>query len=180
MGWGQEKCRGKYSQIAPQVEEIITSINLIVMDGCTVPLHLEGFKGMIIVAASPSPYVKTIMNKIVDHVLLTMPVLDAESAKRIAVIAGVEEEIAMENFLYMDGTTRYMIEPGAAKKKIAAAAKVVSASGIFQMVSMQSATKQQDRDMVHSLMKLIVPKDEKGRFQYLIDPEFELVSRYAE
>jgi 5'-deoxynucleotidase YfbR-like HD superfamily hydrolase len=45
---------------------------------------------------------------------------------------------------------------------------------------MQSATKQQDRDMVHSLVKRIVPKDADGKFQYLEDPKFELVSRYAE
>jgi hypothetical protein len=177
---GKEKCRGKYSQLAPQVEEIMASINLIVMDGCSVPLDLEGFKGMILVAASPSLYVKNIMDEIFDHVLLTMPVLEAEAAKRIAAIVGVKEEIVIENFLYMDGITRYMFEPGAAKKKIAAAANVVSASGILQMVSMQSATEQQDRDMVHSLVKWIVPKDENGRFQYLNDPEFELVSRYAE
>jgi hypothetical protein len=177
---GKEKCRGKYSQLSPQVEEMMASISLIVMDGCSVPLKLDGFKGMIIVAASPSLYVKNIMDAIFDHVLLTMPVLEAEAAKRIAAIVGVKEQIVMENFLYMDGITRSMFEPGAAKKKIASAANVVSASGILQMVSMQSPTKQQDRDMGHSLVKWIVPKDEDGRFQYLKDPEFELVSRYAE
>jgi hypothetical protein len=169
---GKEQSRGVYPQMVDQVTKIMTCINLIVMDGCSVTMDLLGFKGMLLVAASPSLYLKNIADAIFDHAFLTMPAVEAEEAKIM--------EIVVENCLHMNGITRFSFERGAAKKKIASAANVVSASGILQMVSMQSATKQQDRDMLHSLVKWIVPKDADDTFQYLEDPKFELVSRYAE
>jgi hypothetical protein len=94
---GKEQSRGVYPQMVDQVTKIMTCINLIVMDGCSVTMDLLGFKGMILVAASPCLYLKNIADAIFDHEFFTMPAVEAEEAKIMAAMIGVDEDIMMEN-----------------------------------------------------------------------------------
>jgi hypothetical protein len=58
---------GQYNRVRISLEEHLPSLDLIVMDGCSMPFDLAGFKGTVVVAASPSLYVKNLKNAMIDH-----------------------------------------------------------------------------------------------------------------
>lgn len=165
---------GKYSSVRDNLKEHLPQIKLIIMDGCSMPFDLTGFTGILIVAASPSLYVKNLSDAIFDHFMVTMPALEVGEALDIAKIIGVEKAVVRSNFSHMEGITRYMFAPGAAKRKVVDAVAEVDASSITKMVSMQASNRQENRFMVHSLVLW-----KKGK-NYTDQPRFELVSRFAE
>lgn len=164
-----------YGSVQNEVQKIIPKLSLIVMDGCSMPVSLALFTGAVIVAASPSLYVKNLEDEIFFHRYFTMPPADEEEAKAMAKIVGVTEEVVLENMTYMNGITRYLFAEGAAKAKVESAVKSVSASAITKMVSMQSSNKREEQFAVHSL---VLWRQADGNC--LNSPRFEMVSRYAE
>lgn len=87
---------------------------------------------------------------------------------------GVDESLVRENLEHMAGITRYLFEPGFAKRKVEEAVEEVNASRITRMVSMQASDRAENRVMVHSLVLWKVGSD------FTATPSFELVSRFAE
>jgi hypothetical protein len=150
------------------------------MDGCSLPLNLEGFKGTIIMAASPSLYVKNMEDSVINtrRTSFTMPALSEEEALRIGSLIGVEQDIVKTNLRYMGGITRYLFEPGSAKLKVEDAVRHVDASSITKMVSMQASNKAAELCMLHALVLWKVDVADGRGYDRI--PRFELVSRYAE
>jgi hypothetical protein len=103
-----------------------------------------------------------------------MPPLLEEEAFEIGDMLGVEHSVIQENLNHMTGITRYLFEPGFAKRKVEEAVVEVNASSISKMVSMQASNRAENRVMVHSLVLWKVGSD------FLALPSFELVSRFAE
>lgn len=171
---GETVIDGEYANVANDLKKHLPKMGLIIMDGCSMPCDLTGFKGTLIVAGSPSLYVKNLIDAIYDHFMVTMPALLADEAREIADIIGVDKAVVENNWSHMEGITRYMFEPGAAKRKVEEAVKEVNASSITKMVSMQASNRGENRIMVHSLVLW------KMGTTYMADPSFELVSRFAE
>lgn len=167
--------RGKNSDVKGQLNETQSKLDLILMDGCSMHfVNTEVFHGTIVVAASPSLYVKNLQDAIFMHRTFIMPGCDPSEGLKIAEMLGVEKKIIRENYSYMNGITRYLFKPGAAKEKVLSAVQEVSASSITNMVSMQASTRAEQLVTVHSLVLW-----KKGE-SYTDSPRFELVSRYAE
>ena len=106
--------------------------------------------------------------------MLTMPPLLEEEAFEIGDMLGVEHSVIEENLNHMTGITRYLLEPGFAKRKVEEAVVEVNTSSISKMVSMQASNRAESCVMVHSLVLWKVGSD------FLALPSFELVSRFAE
>ena len=171
---GRTAIEGMYENVRNNLMEYLPKIGLIIMDGCSMPFALTGFTGILIIAGSPSLYVKNLIDGIFDNFMITMPALLLDEAKEIADIIGVDKAVVDQNWSHMEGITRYMFEPGAAKKKVQEAVKEVNASSITKMVSMQASNRRENRSMVHSLVLW------KMGTTYTDKPSFALVSRYAE
>ena len=171
---GERVIEGHYGDVRNQLLKYLPSIDLIIMDGCSMPFDLSTFTGIVVVAGSPSLYVKNLIDSIVDHYLLTMPPLLDGEALEIGNMLGVDESVIRENFEHMAGITRYLFEPGFAKRKVLEAVEEVNASRITRMVSMQASDRAENRVMVHSLVLWKIDND------FAATPSFELVSRYAE
>mmetsp|Transcript_21074 Transcript_21074/g.58371 ORF Transcript_21074/g.58371 Transcript_21074/m.58371 type:complete len:541 (+) Transcript_21074:42-1664(+) len=171
---------GDFRQIRKELKEQTTTASLIVMDGCSLPISLEKFKGKILIAASPSLYIKNIEDAVFINrrKSYTMPALNEEEALAIASLIGISHDIVKTNLHHMGGVTRYLFEPGVAKLKVEEATKQVDASAITKMVSMQRSNKATKHSMVHVLILWKV--DIVGGRGYDQTPRFELVSRYAE
>ena len=150
------------------------------MDGCSLPVDLEEFTGKIVMAASPSLYIKNIEAAVFINrrKAYTMPALSEEKALAIATLIGIPHDVVKTNLVHMAGVARYLFEPGAAKLKVDEAVKQVDSSAITKMVSMQESNKATERFMVHALVLWKV--DISNGRGYDQNPRFELVSRYAE
>jgi hypothetical protein len=170
---GEKIVEGRYSDVKRELVGKLPSIDLIIMDGCSMPFSLEGFTGTVLVAASPSLFVRNLKNSIIDQSILTMPPLEEQEALAIGKMIGVEESVVKKNMDYMKGITRYLFEPGYAKRKVESAVEDVNAASIMKMVSMQSY-RGESSVTVHSLVLWKIDK------KYDKSPKFELVSRYAE
>ena len=145
--------QGKYAHVKGQLNHVQQKLDLILMDGCSMHfVNTEMFHGTIVIAASPSLYVKNLQDAIFMHRTLIMPGWDESEGLKIAEMLGVEEETVKENFSYMNGIVRYLFEPGAAKEKVTSAVEEVSTSSITKMVSMQSSTPAEQFGAVHSLV----------------------------
>jgi hypothetical protein len=153
------------------LEEHLPSLDLIVMDGCSMPFNLAG---TVVVAASHSLYVKNLKDAMFDHYTLTMPPLEDQEALAIGKMLGVEESVVLDNLGYMKGITRYLFERGSARRKVNEAVAEVNASSITNMVSMQSSNRVEKNVTVPSLV-LWKPGED-----FMDTPKFDLVSRYAE
>jgi ABC-type dipeptide/oligopeptide/nickel transport system ATPase subunit len=177
---GKLALSGSFQKVQDQLEEHMPTTSLIVMDGCSLPLTLETCKATILMAASPSLYIKNIEDavSIGRRINYTIPALTKPEALGIASVLGVDHKIVETNHLHMGGIARYLFEPGYAMKKVKEAVKAVDASSISKMVSMQVSNKATERFMVHALVLWKVDiVDGEG---YEEDPRFELVSHYAE
>lgn len=167
--------QGIYAHVKGQLKDAQNKLDLILMDGCSMHfVNTEMFHGTIVIAASPSLYVKNLQDAIFMHRTLIMPGCDESEGLKIAEMLGVEEETVKENFSYMNGIARYLFKPGAAQGKVTSAVKEVSASSITKMLSMQASTSAEQSVAVHSLV--LWKRGEK----YTDSPRFELVSKYAE
>jgi hypothetical protein len=164
----------QYDHVRICLEENLPSLDLIVMDGCSMPFDLAEFKGTVVVAASPSLFVKNLKDAMIDHYTLIMPPLEDQEALAIGKMLGVEEHVVLDNLGYMKGITRYLFELGAAQRKVKEAVAEVNASSITKMVSMQSSNRAENNVTVHSLVLWKAGED------FTDTPTFDLVSRYAE
>jgi hypothetical protein len=75
----------------------------------------------------------------------------------------------------MKGISRFLFEPGLAKKKVVRAAETVNATSITNIVFMQASDKAGNVAAVHSLVLWTIHGT-----NYRETPGFELVSHYAE
>jgi hypothetical protein len=150
------------------------------MDGCSLPLNLEICKATILMAASPSLYIRNIENAVIigRRRRYTIPALTEPEALGIASVIGVDHEIVKTNQLHMGGIARYLFEQDNAMKKVKEAVMAVDASSITNMVSMQASNKATEQFMVHALVLWKV--DIVNGEGYEDTPRFELVSHYAE
>lgn len=171
---------GTFRQVQDELNGHLPTASLVVMDGCALPINLEGFKGTILMAASPSLYLKNIEDSVIINrrKSFTMPALSEEEALGIGSLIGVDQDIVKTNLRYMGGITRYLFEPDGAKLKVEDAVTHVDASSIMKMVSSQASNKAAELFMVHSLVLWKV--DVANGRGYDQTPRFELVSRYAE
>eukprot|EP00978_Attheya_sp_CCMP212_P013568 scaffold34053_cov29-Attheya_sp.AAC.1 len=153
---GTKLLEGNFRTVQDQLDTHMSTTKLIVMDGCSLPLHLAKFKGTVLMAASPSLYVKNLEDAVIitRRKSFTMPALSDEEAVCIG----------------------DMID--CAKLKVEDAVAQVDATAITRMVSMQTRNKAAELVMVHSLVLWKVDV-EVGR-GYDGIPRFELVSHYAE
>ena len=55
---GQKVLEGLSGSVKETLAEHMATTDLIIMDGCSLPINLTGFRGTLIMAASPSLYVK--------------------------------------------------------------------------------------------------------------------------
>ena len=166
---------GEFSQVRASLVAELPNLDLIVMDGCSMPfVNVERFTGTVIVAASPSLFVKNLKDAIFYHCDFIMPPLQETEANDIAEMLGIPKDVVETNSSFMRGIARYLFAPGAAKTKVDEAVAEVSASNITKMVSMQSSSRSEQLLAVHSLVLWHVGRDYKDF------PTFELVSRYAE
>jgi hypothetical protein len=99
----QKVIEGKYGNEGENIEQIISKVDLIIMDGCSMPIGLgetaTGFKGLVLVSASPSLYVKNLLDAIpTNHFRFTMPPIPKEEALLMKRIVGVDEVLVEENF----------------------------------------------------------------------------------
>lgn len=175
---GKRIINGDYKTVRQTVKENLSKVDMIVMDGCSMHIDLSdaGFKGLILVAASPSLYVKNLQDGIpTNHFSFTMPPIPNEEAFMMADIIGVDRSIIEENFTYMNGVGRYLFKKGDARREVTEAITMVSASSISTMVSMQSTNVQEEQLAVHALILWKV--SDKNYTEY---PIFTLVSQYAE
>ena len=171
---GKTVVEGSYGDVRNNLVTVLPKMDLLIMDGCSMPFDLSGFTGTLVVAGSPSLYVKNLIDAIIDHYMLTMPPLLDEEAFEIGDILGVDKSVVRENLNHMTGITRYLFEPGFAKRKVEEAVEEVNASRITKMVSMQASDRAENRVMVHSLVLWKVGSD------FMATPSFELVSSFAE
>ena len=127
---GQKVLEGLFGKVKENMVGHMATTTLIVMDGCSLPINLTGFRGTVIMAASPSLYVKNMEDAIIisNRKSFTMPALSKEEALAIAAMIGVAEDVVKTNFRYMNGIARYLFEPGNAKLKIEEAVQQVVAS----------------------------------------------------
>lgn len=163
---GETVVEGYYGSVQNQLEKYFPNIDLIIMDGCSMPFDTCKFKGTLVVAGTPSLYVKNLINSIFDHYVLTMPPLLDQEALEMGSMLGVDESVVRENLEHMTGITRYLFEPGFAKRKVLEAVEEVNTFRITGMIF-------ENRDVVHSLVLWKVGND------FTATPSFELVSRYA-
>lgn len=163
--------------VQDRVDEYMSKVTLIVMDGCSMPIDFveTGFKGLILVAASPSLYVKNLQDAIMNHFSFTMPPTREDEAFTMAKLLDIDKEVVRENLRHMNGISRYLFKRDAAKQKVKEAIHSVTASAISRMVSMQSTSKLDEQVAVHSLVLWKVTNQ-----KYEETPTFGLVSQYAE
>lgn len=177
---------GNYANVRDDVDACLSELDVLIMDGCSMHFDLADFAGLVIMAASPSLYVKNVIDAIMNHTLLTMPPLDKDEAIAIHdCLCGVlqfslSKEDMLDNFEHMNGITRYLFRMGSAKQKVDDSVQLVNANAIRKMVAMQSKNKAAENVAVHALVLWSVQKDEKGKMLYEAPPKFDLVSRYAE
>jgi hypothetical protein len=120
----------------------------------------------VIVAASPSLYVKNVIGTIMNHKLLTMPPLAKDEAiaiydclSRHRVLPDpLSKEDMLDNFEHMNGITRYLFVKGYAKQKVDESVQLVNAKKIRQMVAIQSTNKATENAAVHALVLWSVQK----------------------
>ena len=136
---GETVVKGKYDNVRNELDKYNPNIDLIIMDGCSMPFDLSRFTGTVVVAVSPGLYVNNLIDSIVDHYLLTMPPLLDEEALEIGNMLGVDESVVRGNLEHMTGITLYLFEPGLAKRKVLKVVDEVNASRITRMVSMQTS-----------------------------------------
>ena len=175
MHEGKVVLHGYYADVNLKLRDsYLSKMDLILMDGCSMPLGATTrFKGVLIVAASPSLYVGNLTKIIVDQCFVTMPALELQESYEIADIIEVGHNVVDDNWRYMGGITRYLFEPGFAKEKVDQSLSEVNTSTITQMMSMQQARGETNL-MVHSLVLWKTGTD------LTEDPKFELVSPYVE
>ena len=115
---GTKVMEGTYSAVRNNLVEELPSLDLIVMDGCSMPfVNVEKFNGTVLVAASPGLYVKNLKDAIFYHRDFVMPSLHKEEARSIASMIGVPEDVVEENFEFIGGITRYLFERVQQKQK---------------------------------------------------------------
>jgi hypothetical protein len=173
----KNKITGHYRNVENKIEAMLSKVEMVIMDGCSMPIDfvMNHFKGLIVVSASPSLYVKNLLDGIGNHFSFTMPPLPNDEALEMANILEIDEALVQENFSHMTGITRYLFEKDAAKRKVIEAITSVNATTIARMVSMQSSSKHDEQVTVHSLVIWKVNNQ-----NYEENPTFALVSRYAE
>ena len=69
--------------------------------GCSMPVRLarSGFKGLVLVSASPRLYVKNLQDAIpTNHFLLTMPPIKKGESLKMATVVGVAKALVLENY----------------------------------------------------------------------------------
>jgi hypothetical protein len=168
---------GRYLTVENQIDAHMPTTVLVVMDGCSLPLKLEGFKGTILMAASPSLYIKNIEDSVFINRRrsYTIPPLTEEEAFGIGSLIGVDHEVVKTNLLHMGGIARYLFEQDSAKRKVEEAVEQVNAEAITKLVSMQASSKGTELLLVYALVLWKVDgEDYEGAVR------FELVSRFAE
>jgi len=84
----------------------------------TMLAHLACPLELKIAAASPDLYVSNLTDAIFDHCAITMPPLQLNEAHAIADIIGVDKAVVDEKWRHRKGITRYLFEPGAAKRSV--------------------------------------------------------------
>eukprot|EP00978_Attheya_sp_CCMP212_P043272 scaffold279473_cov59-Attheya_sp.AAC.3 len=94
---GREDRGGSYVDVRSDLRKQLPILDLIVMDGCSMPFSLEIFNGTVLVAASPSLFVKNLEDAIMDQCILTMPPLEEQEALAIGKMIGVEESVVKKN-----------------------------------------------------------------------------------
>lgn len=177
---GKSIVSGIYRDVQNELDQHLPTTGLVVMDGCSLPLHLELYKGTILMASSPSLYIKNIEDSVIigRRKYYTIPALVESEALEIASLIGVEHKIVKANLLHMGGIARYLFEPDNAKNKVKDAVTRIDASSITKMVSMQATNKATEQHMVHAIVLWKVDIVNGEGYEDL--PRFELVSRYAE
>ena len=169
--------KGKFADVKGDIRKSLSKVSLIILDGCSLPLGFQGFRGLVVLSASPSQYVKNLQDHIQDHVAFTMPSVPFDESMEIADHLQVDRSMVEDNFEHMNGIARYLFQPGAAKEKVDESILSVDPENISDMVTMQSASKNQNQVAVHSLVLWNVNVNNK---KYEVYPTFSMVSRYAE
>lgn len=95
---GATVIHGSYGDVRKYLLTYLSKMDLIIMDGCSMPFDLSGFTGTLVVAGPPSLYVKNLIDAIIDHYMLTMPPLLDEEAFEIGDMLGVDESVVREKF----------------------------------------------------------------------------------
>ena len=173
--------------------EKLKDVEVVVMDGCAMQFSLKhyGFRGLIVLSASPSQFIKGMMDAYPSkqHQRYYMPPLSYDEAMEMAGDLGVEEDIVEENYQYMNGIARYLFGSGQGRKAVDDNVNKVDARSIFHTVTLQRESKELNKVAVHALLLWEV-KQEEGEeknqtveelFQnYTRQPTYNMVSKYAE
>lgn len=91
---------GAWIRVKSNVVGHLATTTLIVMDGCSLPIDLTSFGGTIIMAASPSLYVKNLKDAVIISYRkrITMSAPSKDEARAIAASIGVEVDVVESNF----------------------------------------------------------------------------------
>lgn len=172
----EDRKEGSYVELREELRKALPRLDLVVMDGCTIPFDLQNFTGAVIAAASPSMFVKNLADQFpTSNSFYTMPPVEEEEALVMGDIVGVDKDVVKDNLRHVRGVARYLFKPGAAKKKVEDALGSVSARSIMKMISIQSSAEREEALGVHALVLWMVDD-----VNYAAEPNFAMVSRYAE
>jgi hypothetical protein len=169
-----------FNEIRVLLELHMRSLEVIIMDGCSMTFSLEEFDGLVLVAASPCLYTRNLRQAILRNVVLYMPTWSMAEGLQLAQILDVDPVTVEENFLYMEGIVRYMLDEGSAKKTVMDAVGIVNAKSLVDMLSTQMTDKTKESVAVHALVRWNTKKDTEGCFHYDQSPSFDMVSMFAE
>eukprot|EP00978_Attheya_sp_CCMP212_P019038 scaffold52857_cov33-Attheya_sp.AAC.2 len=77
---GSTILEGEYKHVNKQLKGILSDVEVIIMDGCSLGLDLSKFTGTVIIATSPSQYTRNLEQEIFNTKTLMMPPLDGTEA----------------------------------------------------------------------------------------------------
>lgn len=137
-----------------EIKRTLSNLDLIFMDGCSMRINLDGFKGVVVLSASPSQYVKNMKDGVGTgrYEIYTMPPVSRDEAMEMADLLEVDKSIVEDNFDHMEGIARHLFKQGIAKKKVDEAVSCCDPKNISDMVTMQNVSNNQNQVAVHSLV----------------------------
>lgn len=170
-------------EMRERIIEYMPKFGAIFMDGCSPTIGLQGFTGLLVIAASPSVTTEGLRQMLAANrawAVLSMPPWTLDESLGAGRLLGEHGDVIRDNYKYMPGILRYSFVDGAAKDRVLLAVKNVDPDRISSMVASQHTDKDTEKSMVHSLVRWEVKKNVDGSYCYREDVRFELVSRYAE
>lgn len=164
-----------------EVDKWMKQLDLVYMDGCSMPINIYDLSGLIVVAAPPSVSTKGLRKSLPGkYTIFHMPPWSKKEYSAAGALLNVDEAILEENFGYMNGIIRYAFLEHGARDKMEEAIRDVNPSSIARLVASNDTNKEIEKYMVHSLVLWDVKKKQDGTYDYRGDVSFSLVSRVVE